>query len=200
MTGVQSCALPILYYKLRETKGTEGAAAAYRVDKADMEHLASLYIRSGIQDGYYFRRNGREMITLDSPAYSGSNEKLLAEIREKHINVREKLPVSVRAVFRVGQPAEATFTWEGRCSHIEGSIVERAGKQPITSENIRKQLGKLGDSIFRITDMEILADQDSFYPLKQMNELRRAAVAGLEEQILSAGGFSSICQDRKSVV
>ena len=181
-----------MYYKLQEDMGAKEAAAAYQVDKADMELLQSLYIRSGIQDGYCFRRNGREMVTLESPAYSGSNEKTLAEIRETHIQVREKLPVSVKAVFRVGQPAEAAYTWEDRSCLVTGSMVERAGKQPVTPENIRKQLGKLGDSAFRISHMDIIADKDIFYPLKQINELRRAAVAGLEEAILSARGYSAV--------
>ena len=179
------------YYKLRKDRGTEAAAAAYHVDKADMELLQSLYIRSGIQDGYCFRRSGREMITLESPAYSGSNEKTLAKIREEHISTREKLPVSVKAVFQVGQPAEATYTWKDRSCHIKGGIVERAGKQPITSENIRKQLGKLGESSFQIADMQIIADKDGFYPLKQINDMRRAALAGLEGQILSYRGYPS---------
>ena len=179
------------YYKLREDRGAEAAAAAYHVDKADLELLQSLYIRSGIQDGYCFRRSGREMITLESPAYSGSNEKTLAKIREEHISTREKLPVSVKAVFQVGQPAEATYTWKDRSCHIKGGIVERAGKQPITSENIRKQLGKLGESSFQIADMQIIADKDGFYPLKQINDMRRAALAGLEGQILSYRGYPS---------
>ncbi|HBA46928.1 MAG TPA: hypothetical protein DCZ91_03840 [Lachnospiraceae bacterium] len=180
-----------LYGRLKEERGAEEAASAYHVDRADLEQLRSLYIRSGIQDGYYFRRNGREMITLESPAYSGSNEKLLADIRGTHLHVREKLPVSVKAVFRVGLPAEVTYTWADRSFRATGDMVERAGKQPITPENIRKQLGKLGDSAFRTAeaDMDIVADEDSFYPLKQINELRRTAIAGLEEQILSFRGY-----------
>lgn len=190
-----------LYYKLREDKGAKEAAEAYHVDKADLELLSSLYIRSGIQDGYYFRHGGREMITLESPAYSGSNEKELAKIRGNYIDVQEKMPVSVKAVFRVGQPAEAVYTWADRDNHkpvrravhVTGNIVEHAGKQPITLDNIRKQLGKLGDSTFQISDMEIIADKDSFYPLKQINELRRTAIAKLEDEILSARGYSPYC-------
>ncbi len=182
-----------LYDRLRKDRGAKEAAEAYHVDRTDLEQLRSLYIRSEIQNGYYFRRSGREMITLENPAYGGSSEKLLAEIRETHLSVREKLPISVKAVFRVGLPAEATCTWADRSCRVTGNIVEQAGKHPITSENIRKQLGKLGDSAFQAADMNIIADEDSFYPLKQINELRRAAISGLEEQILSARGYAACC-------
>lgn len=173
------------YYELREQTGTEEAQQAYRVNKADLERIKSLYIRSGIQNGYYFRHSGREMITLDSPAYNENNDKILTEIRQKHLAGKAKLPIHVKASFHVGYPAEVTFSCQDKCCRVTGDMVERAGKQPVTRENIERQLGKLGDSAFRAAEMEIAADQDCFYPLKRINELRRAAVAGLEEQILA---------------
>lgn len=169
-----------------------GAAKSYYVKKEDLELLRSLYIRSEIQDGYYFRHNGREMVTLESPAYKGSDEQKLSEIREKYIAVKEKLPVQVKALFQVGRPAEVVYTWQGESCRVTGEMVEQAGRQPVTPENIRKQLGKLGDSSFYAEGMEVEADSDCFYPLKQINELRRAAVAGLEEQILAARGYSVV--------
>lgn len=180
-----------LYYKLREQMGPDKAARAYRVEKADLDRLSSLYIRTGIQDGYYFRRNGREMITLESPAYRGSDEAVLSEIRRDYIDAGPKLPVEIKAVFRVGRPGTVSFRYREFGSTITGALVERAERQPVTEDTIRKQLGKLGDSIFRGTEILVEADADCFYPLKQINEMRRAAVRELEEQILSAGGYSA---------
>ena len=45
----------------------------FHVENEDLEALAKLYIRSQRQDGYFFRQNGREMVTLESPSYSGSD-------------------------------------------------------------------------------------------------------------------------------
>ena len=64
----------------------EKGADAYCVEKKDLEHLSALYIRSQIQEGYYFKHNGADMVTLKSPAYNGSDENLLHFIREKYIN------------------------------------------------------------------------------------------------------------------
>lgn len=64
-------------YELREKYGAEEAEKRFLPEKADHRILTTLYIRSQVQDGYYFKKNGREMVTLDSPAYSAADEALL---------------------------------------------------------------------------------------------------------------------------
>lgn len=183
------------YYALRSRMGPREAAEAYGVSEEDRRALASLYVRDGLQDGYYFRRNGRDMVSIDSPAYRESDEQALSRIRERYLNAHLKLPVTVRAFFHVGRPAKVILETEcpssmGRLSAgAEGEPVTQAMKQPITEENVRKQLCRLGDSAFYAAGVEVSMDQDSFYPLKQINELRRMAVAQLEREILRARGY-----------
>lgn len=179
------------YYELRSGEGPEEAVRAYHVEQKDMEVLRSLYIRSEVQDGYYFRRGGREMVTLDNPAYSGSDEKQLREIREKYIDSRKKQPVAIQAVFRTGEPARVSMRWQSLGVDVKGQPAEKAQKQPVTLENVRTQLKKLGDSAFYASEINISLEEDCFYPLKQINELRRAAVAELEEKILAAEGYGN---------
>lgn len=173
------------YYELRGKLGTGGAAEAYRVDEKDLADLACLYIRSEIQDGYYFRKNGREMVTLSSPSYRDTDDALLAEIRRTYLEERPKLTVEVEAVFRPGEKASVTFRRAETAVTVTGAPVETAQKKPITGQNLKQQLGKLGDSPFQADKMQIQVDENAFYPLKQVNELRRQAVCALEEELLS---------------
>lgn len=173
------------YYELRERFGEEQAAERYQVLPEDLEALSSLYIRSQKQDGYYFKHSGREMITLKSPAYSGNNEKLLAKIKARYLDQRPRLSVTVTGSFVTGRPAEVTLEAEGLSVTAVGAVVEKAQKQPVTVENVRKQLGKMGDSAFTPVSMECEVGEDAFYPLKQINELRREAVARLEQALLT---------------
>lgn len=180
------------YYDLRERLSPEEAAEAYRRELKDSQHkdalkqLTSLYIRSEVQDGYYFRRNGREMVTLKSPAYSECDEKMLNGISERYLKNRLKLPVSISAEFQTGEPARVALRLHGFVAEAVGDIVEAAKSRPVTEENIKKQLGKLGDSNFCAADMQIFVAEDAFYPLKQINELRRAAAEILEQKIVEA--------------
>lgn len=179
------------YYQLRQKMSQEEAAASYCVEKEDIMQLSSLYIRCELQDGYYFKRNGREMVTLDSPAYSGSDEAMLAEIASKYLDAPLKLPVDINARFQTGEPASVSFRLRelSLSAQVTGAVVEPAKNQPITEENIKKQLGKLGDSCFFVNEIQVFVSEDGFYPLKQVNELRREAVAQLEQMILERRGY-----------
>lgn len=180
-----------LYYQLRQKMSPEEAAAVYRVEKEDLRQLSALYIRCELQDGYYFKRNGREMVTLDSPAYSGSDEAMLAEIASKYLDAPLKQPVNVSARFQTGEPASVSLRLREPSLSIQvtGAVVEPAKNQPITEENIKKQLGKLGDSCFTAENIQVSVSEDGFYSLKQINELRREAAARLEQLILEKRGY-----------
>lgn len=209
------------YYEMREQYGGREAAERFETEKEDYRILTSLYIRSQVQDGYYFRRNGREMITLESPAYGGSDEALLADISKKYLADRKRLPLTFHARFREGEPVSLTVKLEKQPGGIgpaggdgpaDGSVsaegdgpaegigpakgdgpysitvtgepAQRAANQPVTEENIRKQLGKLGDTPFFAEKILVDMNADIFYPLRQINELRRQAVSRMEEALL----------------
>lgn len=172
------------YYELRERLGVQEASEAFQVSKEDREILSALYVRSQLHDGYYFKHNGREMITLTSPAYSGASEELLERLDREYLQDRPRLSVDVEAVFLTGEPAKVFFRRGETVGEAVGSDVQPAMKQPITEENLRKQLSKLGESPFAASEMRIQVDADAFYPLKQVNDLRREAVQALERELL----------------
>lgn len=162
---------------------------AYAVEKQDLEALSKLYIRSQRQTGYYFRQNGREMVTLESPSYSGSDEAYLGQIRQKYIEEKKKIPIRMKAVFVSGLQAKLQME-QGNCLVVvEGQLVEPAQNRPVTQEDIRKQLQKLGESCFALDSLEIETDGKSFYSLKEINALRREAVRLLEDRIIEENGL-----------
>lgn len=156
-----------------------------KVSREDLEALSSLYIRSERQDGYYYKHNGRDMVTLHNPAYGGTSDELLMQIRQNWLEKSPRKAAMLEGTFVVGQPASVKLTCEGYTAFISADIVEPAQKQPITRENVEKQLGKLGDSIFSLSTLDINISENAFFPLKKINELRRAAVAQMEELLLS---------------
>lgn len=168
--------------------------APLKISKEDMHALSYLYIRSERQDGYYHKHNGKEMVTLNSPAYSGSDETLLERIRREHLTKRLTLPVRMTARFITGEEASLTVSCGDTRITLEGDAVQEASRQPISEENIVKQLSKLGDSSFSLEgSIEVELSDNAFYPLKAINELRRRGIALLEEKIIQNNGF---CYER----
>ncbi len=184
------------YYELRGRYGPEEAEKRFFTEKEDRRILGTLYIRSQVQDGYYFKRNGREMLTLDSPAYNPGDEALLADINNRYLTGKKKLPVTLHAVFREGKPVSVTVNLKnlsglpGRgdkvtlTATVTGEAALKAENQPVTEGNVRKQLGKLGDSPFYAEEILVDLEPGLFFPLRQINELRRQAVSRLEDALL----------------
>lgn len=178
-----------IYRKYLDLLDAEGEDA-YQVKREDLDNLSHLYLRSERETGYYNRHNGKEMITIDSPAYSGSDEALLAAIRTKHLSERLKLPVTMYMTLLCGEEASLTILCGEHSTSVSGEIVPKATKQPLSEENVRKQLNKLGDTSFVAEELFITLDENAFYSLKGLNELRRSAVMALEKEIITAQGLS----------
>lgn len=163
--------------------------SAFQVEEKDLAYLKSLYIRSGIGEGYYHRHNGKEMITLDSPAYSGSDDSLLNEIRQKWIEQKPQLSVAAKALLKTGKEAELSLFCEGCEVTVKGSEVQKAKKQPLSKEKIKEQLQKSGGTYFSIDKLLVEADEDVFMPVSALNALRREALAALEEVVIEKNGL-----------
>ena len=57
-------------------------------------------------------------------------------------------------------------------------------KQPLSKERVVKQLRKTGTTVFEIRELSLEMADDIFMPVQALNELRRGALASLEQEIL----------------
>ena len=177
------------WLKLLAEYGEDEAGKYYHVEQEDKDRLSRLYMRSEIHDGYYNKHNGRDMVTLSSPAYSGSDDRLLEELNARFLSQPQRLPVRMDASFLKGEQARLTLSIGELSVTAKGGRVEEALRQPVTKEDLHRRLERLGDSAFLAEKITIAVSPDAFYPLGQINELRRQAVLQLEEAILAHRGY-----------
>lgn len=86
----------------------------------------------------------------------------------------------------VGKPAKLVVCRDTISAEVESEMkVETAGKRPLEEEQIRRQLNKTGESAFLFQTLDVEMDQNAFLPMQQINEMRRGALAKLEEHICS---------------
>lgn len=201
-------------------------SAHYQVERADLNRLKRLYIRSEIQTGYYERHNGKEMITLEKPGYEGCDEALLDEIRSAYLVEPEKMPVRLYARVAVGEPLRVKIVQDTYCmgqerksgcsdkgkaeaaahfTEVAGEDVQPARNAPLTEDDVRKQLTKTGESLLTVSACEIEMEGACFVTVRALNELRREAVAAFEARICdigkkvrneSGGGSDEAAEDR----
>lgn len=162
----------------------------YQMENEDFNFLSSLYIRTEIGEGYYHRQNGREMLTLDSPAYLGSDERVLFEIRKTYIEPGLGIDTQAKVRLKPGQEAVMMVRTGDSCAVYQGDLVQSAQKQPLLPEKIKGQLSKKGDTLFEITSLQMDLGEKIFMPISSLNQLRRGAFSKLEEQILTDRGFT----------
>lgn len=62
-------------------------------------------------------------------------------------------------------------------------FVEKSQNAPLSQEKIKDLLEKLGDTVFRIKNINIEMDEDSFLKTSQINQMRRKLVSIFEEKL-----------------
>ena len=64
----------------------------------------------------------------------------------------------------------------------------QAEKQPLTTERLREQLGRLGGTPFKLGELKNELAGEVLLPVSELNRLRREAVAELEGSARSRSG------------
>ncbi len=95
-----------------------------------------------------------------------------------HLTVRAQVGGSLEVTGHDEVGREATVSWDGP--------VERAVKHPLTVEVLRDQFGRLGETIFELTDLTAELPEPVMVPKSVLNDLRRRLVAHLLARRTSA--------------
>ena len=82
-----------------------------------------------------------------------------------------------------GKPATLRLAYKGTEVQITGDVAEAAKNQPTTREQIKKQLQKTGNTPFAFEVLEIEVSGNCFFPVRQLNRMRRDALEKLETAI-----------------
>jgi putative protease len=103
----------------------------------------------------------------------------------------EKVPVRVEVSGRPGEPLRALFSAAGREYAALSSLpLSEAEKNPLISDTIKRQFGKLGGTLFSLADVECGdLSPNCFLPVSELNEMRRIAVEHLKPYSASLSAF-----------
>ena len=170
----------------------EGRKKPWKIDAEDMRRLRSLYLRTDLSTGYYYKRNGKELLTITKPGYAGTDEGILADIEKKYLSGLPKRKIIGAAVLTPGEKAKLTvsapdLSGNGQAVTVttEGEAVQTAQKRPMEEKEIEKRLRKTGDSLFEFDKLEVEVNGEIFMPVASLNALRREALLKLEEELLA---------------
>ncbi len=178
VTGIYRAVIDRYYEK--------GRAAAVP-DRQEMAVLSELYVRSETAEGYYHQYNGKNMITHDKPSYIGCSEQVLDYVKKYYMSANPVLPVNMEITLKTGENALLKVHGAEDNVTVQGEIVSKAQKKPLTEADIKKQLSKTGGTVFYVHELQINADDNIFMPISALNELRRLGIEKYQNKLLKKG-------------
>ncbi|MBH1939730.1 U32 family peptidase [Mobilitalea sibirica] len=122
-------------------------------------------------------------IRIGDRVYRTKNNNLLTRITADYIEKDTKLGIQGILRARLGKELALTLTYKDITITAYHEIVQAAIKQPMTKEKLSAPLEKLGDTLYRLDELEIEADENIFIPVAWLNEIRRNGVQSLQDAI-----------------
>ena len=112
------------------------------------------------------------------------NEQLLRSLKKEYLDTPYKVEANGVLLLKKGQPAQLEIRCQGQKITVTGQQIQAAQKRPVTEEEVRRQISKLGQTDFQWKNLEIHLDEFVFVPIQELNELRRRAIEELRQQML----------------
>lgn len=178
--------------RMKQVSYAAGVVSLYRkyidleqnISKEDWKQLYELGNRCGFTNTYFEKQNDKSMITFEKPSYEKSNEALHQSIEARFTGTKNQLPIQGELFAIKGQPLALTLFYKAYCAYVCGEEVAEAKNKPLLREDVEKRIKKTGDSPFVLETLHIDMDTDIFVPNGVLNQLKRDALAQLEEQLL----------------
>lgn len=156
----------------------------YLVSTEDHQKLWDLGNRCGFTEGYYKQHNGKDMITFDKPSHEKGNDSLQQQIRDSYVNKEIKEKIKGILILSKELPAKLMLEYNGIKLEIDGDVVQKAQKQPMSKETILNKMQKTGNTSFEFEELTLEMEEDIFIPVGALNRLRRDGLKQLEQRLL----------------
>ena len=164
--------------------------------REEMDTLAKVFSRDGFTQGYFDDKIGPSMFGMRAqtpesglkPLYDAA-ARTFAEGQE-HISV----PISFSLTAHTDMPLLLCAEDGMYTATVQGDVPELAQKRETTVEDIEKSLRKTGGTMFDVQDLHIDLQNGLRIAAKTLNDLRRQALAQLEEQ---RAVVPALCEQQK---
>ncbi len=107
----------------------------------------------------------------------------LLAIQKEIASKPRKVPIDGKLTVKIGCCLQYQIYDGFHTVTVRGTIpVTEAKKLPVSKERIYEQFNKLGDTVYRLTNLDFEMDQNVFVPIQELNQIRRQAIEQLNEK------------------
>lgn len=148
----------------------------------DMQLLKDIFSRSGFTDGYYSGKRS-DMFGRREKDDVISAKAVIPAIHQLYRSERQTHGVRFHAEIRENLPVVISAECCGLTVQVYGDIPEKALNRPTDYEAVKKQLSRLGDTVFFAEEITSGIDPGLIVPAGKLNELRRNLTEKLTELV-----------------
>lgn len=152
----------------------------------DLESLRSVFSRSGFTDGYLTGKRSLDMFGYRTKEDVVAAEKVLKDLAKLYEKEPQNVPLDIYFTAKNGYPSELTVSDGENWISCKGDIPQAAKTLPMTKDGVKKNLTKLGGTIYYCDNFNAEIDEGIMLPISSLNELRRNAVAMLTDARVKA--------------
>ncbi len=161
-----------------EIRGNSAPGVGLKVDRMTSGGESIRQGVSGHQVAIFpWNRDLLNDIRAGRQVYKTRDEGLMRSLELSRYQGQRKVKVEGNVVLKEGEPL--SFTLKDQEGHqvtvLSGVIAQKAEKQPLTEEVLMEKLGRMGDSVFHLENLEIHREGSPILPLSELNRLRRQA-------------------------
>ena len=126
--------------------------------------------------------NNLKLIRKQQPVYRTRCEKLLEEYAGYCKNEsKEKIHIIVKLY--KDKSAKVTVLYKNIEAEVEGDMVCKALKRPLSKQDVIDKITKLGNTPYECSNVKVYMDEDAFIPISAINELKRKIIEVLEDRL-----------------
>ena len=123
-------------------------------------------------------------ILKDTLVYRSSSINLLNKAKASYEEENIEYPIDMEITIKIGENPKLIVMSKGKMgTSVADKLVEKSERKPLTDEKIIEQLSKLGDTTYKLNNININLDEGSFLPLSVLNLLRREAIEELDNLV-----------------
>ena len=146
----------------------------------EQKQLLAAFNREGFTADYYLGKKGPQMFGM-RPENARWPEELFAEVRKTYESGKENRLRDVHFSVSVQRDVPATLAarCDGRFVTVTGPVPEEARSRALTADELRQRLLKTGGTVFTVSSVDIILDDDLMLSAGSINALRRDALEQL---------------------
>ena len=188
VAGVVSIYRKYIDYYLSNKADIDNGKLKYEVKADDYNNLLDLFNRNGFNESYYKVHCDKSMMSLTKPKFRAENKSLTEYLNKTFIENNRREDIIIDVDIKKDTPIKVKVTAlrnyeDDVTARFESITPDVAINRELDSDEVVKQLSKLGNTLFKAKEINVSLEDGLFLSVGNLKQLKRDCVDKITEVI-----------------